>query len=470
MTLEELLVALGYEYDPKDMKKFQKDLESTKKAIGVMAKAAVAGATAVVGLAVASTRASDEQGKLAEEIGESVENIDALQFALARSGGQADSMGNSLRQLSIRAAEAARGTGSGVEAFGILGVSVMGSNGQLKSASQLMLEVSGRMQGLSRLQQIELADKLGLTDSIRLLQQGPAAIQELTAEARALGVTTAEDAELAAMFQDSLTDIWRVAKQVSRVVTRELVPILESLANQFTEWWKTNRALIEQNMPKWIEGLTTAVKLLTIAAGTFIALKLLTTFATLLGLIRKLTVASLLMNGALFIMPALVAAAALAFIGLVQDAVVHLEGGQSVLGDLIKMFPEWETEIDTVATVMAGVYDLTMLILTGWKEIIDLFSADNKWEKFKEFMDPRTQWGFLGDVTGLARVDGTGVIPEAGSAIAEGASSVSRSLSNYIDKIEIVIQDTTANAAELADEVFNRFQQTSEELNSTVEQ
>ncbi len=218
--IDELLVGLGFEYDPKEMNEFKEDVSKTTGVIKNLARMAVVGAAAITGLAVASTRASDEQGKLADEIGDSVENIDALQFALERSGGSADGMTSSLRSLSIRAAEAARGVGSGVEAFGLLGISATNSNGDLKKSSDLMLEVSQRFQGLNKSQQIDLADKLGLSDSIRLLQQGPAAIRELTDEARALGVTTAEDAAAAAEFQDGLTNIWKIVKQVSRVLAR----------------------------------------------------------------------------------------------------------------------------------------------------------------------------------------------------------------------------------------------------------
>ena len=99
--IDELLVGLGFEYDPKEMKQFKEDVGKTTGVIKGLAKAAVAGAVAITGLTIASTRASDEQGKLADEIGDTVENIDALQFALERSGGSADGMTSSLRGLGI---------------------------------------------------------------------------------------------------------------------------------------------------------------------------------------------------------------------------------------------------------------------------------------------------------------------------------------------------------------------------------
>jgi hypothetical protein len=126
MKLDELLVELGFDYDPEEMKDFKEDIEKSVKLLKGLATAAVAGAAAITGLTVASTRASDEQGKLAEEIGDTVEMISALQFAQKRAGGTTEEMTSSLRDFSIRAAEAARGTGSALEAFGMLGISATG--------------------------------------------------------------------------------------------------------------------------------------------------------------------------------------------------------------------------------------------------------------------------------------------------------------------------------------------------------
>ena len=172
-VLEELLVKLGYDYDDKDLANFEKSIDRTKKSIAELTKFVLASAAAMTGLTVKSTQTSDELGKFADEVGTSVEEVDALQFSLTRAGGQAEGMSSSLRNLSIRASEAARGIGSGVEAFGLLDISATDARGNIKSTSTLFIEISKQLQGLSKAKQIELADKLGVRDSIRLLQQGP---------------------------------------------------------------------------------------------------------------------------------------------------------------------------------------------------------------------------------------------------------------------------------------------------------
>lgn len=459
-VIDELLVGLGFEYDPKEAKKFKDDIGKTVKVVKRLAQVAVGAATAISAMTIASARATDETGKLADEIGETVENVSALQFAQKIAGGTADGMASSLRTLSLRASEAARGTGSGVEAFGLLGISVTDANGKLKSASNLMQEVSTNMQGLDRARQIELADKLGLRDSIRLLQDGPRAMRELIAEGKELGNITGEDAAIAEDFNDSLVRMWTVIKQVSRVITRSLAPITEGMITRFTDWWKINRQLIEQNIPEWIDSFTKALKILSIAMGAFIALKILTHLMALIALLKGVTLATLAMNVALFLLPALLLTIATAFVALMEDAKVFFEGGESFIGDMIEKYPEWEKQITSAGAAMATVWDTTAMIWEGWKGIIELmgkFSKDNA----KEVLDNLP--GFLGDITGLSTIEGTGFIPET-------KQSLSNAYTTTVDRLEIIVNGGIDSAQNIANEVWNVFQQTSQELNTTVDQ
>ena len=469
--IDELLVGLGFEYDAGEAKKFSDDIGKTVGIVKELAKTAIATSTAITGMVVASSLASDEQGKLADEIGETVNNVNALQFAQQIAGGSADGMSNSLRELSLRASEAARGVGTGVEAFGLLGISTTDANGQIKSASNLLKEISSRMQGLGRARQIELADKLGLRDSIRLLQLGPQAIGDLTAKAKALGETTAEDAKVSAEFNDALIEMWSVTKQIGRVLTRTLSPIMNDTVDTFTEWWIANRDLIEQNIPKWIEQFTTALKLLSVAMGAFIAMRVLTHLYQMIALMKGLTLATLAVNAGFFLLPLLLAALGIAFGLLVEDAKVFYEDGESFIGDMLEKYPKWETEIRTVATALEGVWSLTFKILDGWNKIFGLFDKATM-ENVKEVLGDMP--GFLGDITGLSTVEGTGVIPETKEMISNvynnAQEGVSSTYSTVVEKLEIVVQGGSDTAENIGRSVYDMFLQTSQDLNSAVDQ
>lgn len=404
-VLDELLVGLGFDYDDEDLESFQSDLDKTTDLVKKFAGALVAGTAALFGFAAATTSASDEQGKMAEEVGVAVDTLDALQFANRRAGGTAEGLSSSLQQLSVRIGETARGVGSGIEAFGLLGISVTDANGKLKSTDQLLLEVSDKFQDLSKSQQIELAEKLGLRDSIRLLQQGSAGIQDLIKEANELGVTTAKDAEIAAEFQDSLTDIWQIVKQLSRTIAMSLVPILQDVADGLTEWWKDNKDLIAQRMPEFIEKAAFAIKLLTAAAVAFIAVKFVGLLASMVAILKTATLSALAFNAAVMALPLFIAGVIAAIGLLAEDAQVFFEGGESFIGSMIEKYPQWESQIRGIAKVfkfIAKVFkfiaDLVGMIIDGWSMLIDLFSDDNfgrdlklvfeqLWRDFKAMID-----------------------------------------------------------------------------------
>jgi len=481
--IDELLVGLGFEYDSGEAKKFKNDIGKTVGVVKNLAKVAAATATALTGMVVASSRASDEQGKLADEIGETVANVSALQYAQQIAGGSADGMANSLRELSLRASEAARGVGSGVEAFGLLGISTTDANGQIKSASNLMKEVSGKMQGLGRARQIELADKLGLRDSIRLLQLGPQAIEEMTVKAKALGDTTAEDAKVSAAFNDALVDLWSVTKHISRLFTRVLAPIMKEMVGTFTDWWIANRKIIEQNIPKWVDQLTMALKILSIAMGAFLAMRVLTHLYQMIALMRGLTLATLAANAGFFLLPLLLSALALAFVALVEDAKVFFEGGESFIGDMLEKYPEWAGEIRTVASVLQGVYDLTMKIFEGWDKIFGLFREEGADAMNQALKDKGL--GFLtkeigvteekiGPINDLLKNAGLGFLTrEVGlfnSGTLDTPLTSKTSTSTIVEKLEIMVNGSGRNPEEIAQSVYDVFLQTSQDLNSAVDQ
>lgn len=461
-TLDELLVGLGFEYDPEELEQFQSDLDETTSIIKEFAKTLVAGTVALVGFNVATTRASDEQGKFSEEVGILVGELDSLQFANRRAGGTADGMSASLKALSSRIGEAARGVGSGVEAFGILGISVTKANGELKSTDEVLLEISDKFQGLSRSRQIELAEKLGVTDSLRLLQQGSGAIASLTEEARKLGVTTDEDAKSSAKFQDSLTDIWQVVKQVSRVVSRSLTPAMDNLAESFTDWWVVNRELIEQNVPKFIESATQAIKFLTIAAGIFAASKIFTALASLITLLRGATVAALLMNAAVMALPTIIATLIASFALLAEDANTFFEGGNSFIGRMIEKYPQWKTELIAVASVFATLFDLTTMIFKGWGEIFDLFSSGNFLEDLsrnikqaeQDFRNFANESGDVFSRFGVSVLNVIGTIRDGWSGIFDFISE-GNILDNFLLVIDQVGRDIDALFSRIEDKFKN---------------
>ena len=473
MKIDELLIGLGFDYDPKGLDKFSENIDAAKKTAMKMGKALLGVQAAVTALVTVSTKATDQQAKLAAEIGTTTEMLDGLMFAASRAG--VDNLGSSLQDLAVRAAEAARGTGSGVEALSMLGVSATDSSGNLKDISSLMIEISGSMQGLDNFRQIALADKLGLRSSIKLLQQGPKEIRALVAEAQAIGVATREDAAIAARYQDSLTNLARITAQVSRVFSRTFAPILSDIAESITSLWKDNRDAIEGG----ITAVATAIKWLTIAGSAFVALKLAKVFGLLSLSLVKLASASALASGAMAIVPVLIIGAIAALVLAIQDAKTFFEGGDSFFGDAIKGSEEWGDSLLNVAAVLATISDTVEMISEGWGHIGDVIGKSS-WENAKEVA--KNMPGFLGDVSGLYTLEGDGLLQrmaantEANKVLmSDGLERVTgrprlQNRNTNIDKIDININGGADTAENIGRAVVNELQQATQELSTAVDQ
>lgn len=480
--LQSFLVGLGYDYEDEGLKKFDDDIEKVTGVVGAMVKAATAGAVALTGLVVATTSAADEQGKMAGEVRTNVEDLDALTFALVRSGGAQDGMAASLRGIARRASEASRGMGEGVEAFGLLGISVTDTNGRLKDSDVLLKEVAGAMQGLEAGRQIELAEKLGVSGSIRLLQQGVGEINALTAEAKALGTVTAEDAAIAAEFQDGLTDLWRIVKSVSLTLTRELAPIMTDMVQHFTEWWKVNRELVQQNIAGFFDKAAKAAKVLVAVMPLIAGAAVLTAFSRVLSFLRLATIrmgAFTLMTAAL---PLAMLIGKALFIGAVQDIYAFLDGKESFFGELLGEYPEYEPVFQAVAGYFELIRDAIQLALEGWRELLaigDKFSIDGAKEVGKNlpgFFKDRLQAageslslagsGFL-DSTGLRSFEEQGRFNVAPVQSTVTNTSIAPQARAGYQAAPITINISGVEGAEDAEE---KIKQAAQDLRSGVEQ
>ena len=473
MIIDSLLVELGYDYNDKELKSFKKDINAVTGLMKQLATVAVASAAALTTFVVASTSASAEQGRLSDEIGVSVETLASLDFALKRSGGAADAMGGVLGALASTASQAFRGVGGGIEPLSLLGISVASTNGQLKDTSSLFLEISAAFQGISNQRQIEFAQKLGLSSSLRLLQKGPAAIRALQNEAHELGITTGEDSAIAIEFQESLTDLFAVIKSLGREISRTLAPALGGIVDKFTDWFKANREIIAQDLPMMIEKIGKVIKVVTIITATWLAV--------IAGI------------------PLLIAAAVLLLVLFLEDAKVFAEGGDSFIGALIKKFPEFETALKAVAFVFNVINDTIGLIYDGWVEIFDLissFSIDGFVNAIKDI--PAVMREVAKDIIGIHGGDDAnpvlGDLPNniiggglSGLFRQENEQSTSQLKINklvearndriagnqakaVIEKVNINIYGGSDTAEQIALETSNQLQQTAQDLITTVDQ
>lgn len=385
-TLDELLVALGFEYDDEGLDNFRTGIDNTLKAVKFLAAGVATLTAATSALLVTTNAATDEQGKLAEQTDTTIAQVGALSQAMKIAGDDGNNLASTLTNLAKTTSEAARGTGGGIEAFGLLGIQLEDTNGELKNTFDLLLEISGQFENISNQQQIELADKLGVSSSLRTLQLGRAAIEDLIESAEAIGVATEEDAKIAAEFNDSMSNMLAVFKQISRIISRELSPLTTDLVNTFVEWWKVNREIIELSISEYIDDITFAIKLLTVAVGALMGMRLIAHLLTLISIMRKLSVVTLAFQLIAVALPTLITAAILALILIVEDLWTAFKGGESVAGDLAKWFPEWADEIELLTKIVGGFGEAIALAYNGLSDLIKLLTTSSM-DDFKDFIN-----------------------------------------------------------------------------------
>jgi len=455
--IDELLVGLGFEFDEKELKNFQKSVDSTTELLGKFVKVTGIATAAVGELLKTSASATDEVTKQARQVNVLVGEYDALLHASEITTGNSQNMAGALKNLSVRASEAARGMGSGVEAFGMLGVSVTDANGQLKTTDVLLSETADALNNLGdQGQRLELADKLGIKEIDLLLRDGSEGIKKLTDEAKALGVITEADSKAAEEFKDAQSRMFRALNTVRRMIATGLLPQMQGVIDTFTEWLKANKEIIKQRFQIFVKvlakvlvglgkvfgtvldltgrlidslgGLDNALKLIVITFGAIVGAKIIMTFINFIKLMRTAGTAALLMNAKMLLIPILIGAAIAALGLLIEDFITFTKGGDSLIGRLLEKFPMLKTAFEVVGNVIKttwellkgfgeGVGEFIGALVIGFNNFSETFPAINSaFETMKNTLSEI--WGFVEKIAG-------GIGEFAGAAV-EGVS-------NFID-------------------------------------
>lgn len=335
-VIDSLLVALGYEFNGKDAEKFATANKAISKTLKTVAAAAVAATSAIGAMAIKSADSVNETAKLARNANLAVDEFDALSFAAGQTQISGDALSSSLEQLSIRASEAARGTGSAVEAFGLLGVEVTDANGKLKTTDQLLLESADALNSLSdKGQRLELADKLGLKDINLLLLEGSNGISKLTAEAKTLGVVTAEDAKAAEEFIDEWSRFKRVVTTIARTVATKLLPVFTGVIENVRSFINDSKELMSSGLVTWFFNLTNVLQIIKTLFIGIAALKVVQSVLMLTKAIRALGTAGLIANAKVLLIPLAIGAAVAALGLLIEDVITFFTGGESLTGRIV---------------------------------------------------------------------------------------------------------------------------------------
>lgn len=213
-----------------------KGLEGLTKS-ALKAGTAIAGAFAIATAGVVSRLvkdsidAADAMTKMAQGAGVTTEALSGMAWGAGQSGVELSALAAAMGRLNKGALESITGVGTYAKIFDRLGISANNSEGALKNADQLLLELADIFEAMPNGAQksalaLELFGRSG-AQMIPFLNAGSSGIAELTAQAERLGVViTDEQGAASEQFNDNLAIMGAVAKGTGNILARELLPTL----------------------------------------------------------------------------------------------------------------------------------------------------------------------------------------------------------------------------------------------------
>jgi hypothetical protein len=399
--VDELITLLGFDVDDSGAKSFQSAMGGVKKVTVAVGAAIAVAEAAVLSFTAAVAAETDELGKFSDSFGVSSSRLQQFEFATERAGGSAAELRGDIASLTKTLASPIPGEFN--QGLFNLGVNVKNSAGELKSADEILLDLSDRFSGFSAQQRQILSTQAGLSEStIRFISQGREEIERLSAKATALGGILPDEAtEIAAEYADRLTDVNFALNGIGKTVSISLLPGLTRGLEKFESWIIANREFTSQGISEIVEGIGDGFNFVfeTISSGVdslksaFPGLEGLTEridFGRLAGISLTTIIGTLVVVfSPLIAKVALVVAGISGLILIIDDLVAFVKGEKSVIGTLfdgiIEKFPAIGPVIENVKGLFVDLVDAVAPIFIGLGVAIN--------ETFKAISDDSTLWG-----------------------------------------------------------------------------
>lgn len=272
MVVRELVALLGVKTDPTSFKQANFALENL---VGFArgAAGAIAGFFAIKWTKDAIdqvTEFGDSLTDLTNKTGIATEELQKLKFAAEQSGSSFEDVQTAIKKLQLWQEKIVQGGREEFKTFYQLGVSVTKTEGGLKSATDLLMEVADAFQKVNSDSErtalaIKIFGKSG-TSLIPFLRGGSAGIRGLFTELEDLGGIMSEDMVAASdKYRDNLAKLKVGFMGVKIAIAEELLPKLIELQEQAISWWKENKIEVKatiKDLDKLASVLAVVLKLL----------------------------------------------------------------------------------------------------------------------------------------------------------------------------------------------------------------
>lgn len=292
----------------------------------------------------------DELGDAATRMGNvTVEELDRFGFVAEMAGSDARTAQASIEGLSRAIGEAANGVGRGAQAFEKFGLSARNSDGTVKSVSQVIDDLRGKLDGLSQAEQSAMIQRLGMDRTmLEVLTSDTSALEaEYNKRMELLSLNADEVASVSAEFNDGIGRMSRSFNDLFTAIAVRIMPAVTEVFETFSRWIIENGDGILEVLSPFVTALEVAIRVVRNLVETVLD------FASALGpvpaLVAGIAAAWKTINVVFAMSPigrvVTAITALISVIGLLKnDFEVAMKGGKS-------FFSFWVPLVDTINAV-----------------------------------------------------------------------------------------------------------------------
>ena len=248
--IDRLIIALGLNTEEveKGINNTVSTVKGGLKELLVGAVLPAVGALATGELVQQFTAEITQVDRLSKSLGMNIEQLQAWRGAAEMAGIEADEIGELFVDLNDWMVDAAQNKSGAMYEYIEKGwlPSVQKANGEMKSTEQYALELADALKALGEQQGSGVARQIGISNAnvAALLQRGSADISKSLAQAKEMGVYTAEDAKAARELDVSMKSLAHSMRMMLLPVFRVLAPALSWAANGMQLLSKHSEVLI----------------------------------------------------------------------------------------------------------------------------------------------------------------------------------------------------------------------------------
>jgi hypothetical protein len=400
-VVDELVTLLSFKTSPgteKAIKSIKDGISTLKSEVTKWAAAATAAGAATSAFLLSASDKAIELQKLSQSTNLSTDSLQQWQYAAEAVGASSAAVTSDLESLLKTMSSPIPGE-LNMELM-MLGVSVHNASGQLRGADEVLKDVGDKLNKMSSARAVQWAERVGISnDTLMLLKQGRQGLSELFEEAQLVGAIIPEDAiNRGAELSKSIKTLKTVFQALGNSIALSFAPNLKKVVDNFKQFLINNADFVRQGLGITIDGVSRGFgrfwDILVKIKDGFVAL--LQPMQPFLKNMDAVKIVAGLVTGALagflaLMAPAIIqfaaVGAAIAGVSLViEDFITWLQGGESVIGDIVNAFSNWmdkfpelKEDLKSVGQVFADVFNaIPGLIDKCIDKIEDMFPVINK--------------------------------------------------------------------------------------------